>query len=133
MIEGRSLKPKPMTIAQINKFCQLNKYKSQEAIALAWLKKKSEHQAYWREIYKDKKIISYPKLKLAWRIKGDKAQIAYKQISWDNACKITLQTSALLNKIQNICHANYCQFEPGIDYSQQKGFIIFMSLPELIG
>lgn len=131
LIEGRNLEPKPMTIAQINKFCQLHKYLDSDKLELAWAKKQKEHVAYWSEIYKDKNVISYPKLKLAWKRQDDKASIAYKQITWQNACKVTLQSDYLVSKIQSICHANYCKFDPDKSYDDPKGFVIFMSLPEL--
>lgn len=135
LIEGRNLKPKPLTIAQIRKFWQLNKYKDKEEIDAKWETKKAEHIKYWSAIYKDKKVISYPKLKLAWKIdiNSNKAKIAYKQIDWVEPCICHTTKQNLLKKIQDICHYNYCQFEPNYNYTDNKGFIIFLSLPELIG
>jgi len=131
--EGRALMPKPMTVKQISKFCQLNKYNS--AIDLAWEKKKAEHSAYWFKIYDGQKIIMYPKLKVAWKTNKAKTKsvIAYKVIGWPEPAKIYLNSADVETKLRALCHAFYCRYNSLVEVDKPKGYFVFTSLPELFG
>lgn len=135
--EGRALEPKPLTQKQIARFYQLHKYAEPEELEHAWQIKKSEHIAYWAKIYKDKQIITYPKLKLAWLRCKNHTKLVYKLIDHEwpiyLICPFT-EPENLEARLRELCHYHYCKYELGeADLTNKRGFVVFKSLPELKG
>lgn len=129
---GMSLKPKALTEEQITRFYYRNRYK--DNFEDIWENKLENFRRKWSKIYLYNKVVSYPKLKISWKLKEGKYHIAHKTIDDESSfpCLTVLPDDSIESleaKVKSLCRYHYCKYED-VDFKKFNSFI-FMSLEEL--